>query len=150
MFADGGFLPDFGDVFQVFRSIGPRTGDFTYPAGGYDLDGYRVLDPRVRRHRLRLNLVTEVGDLPVIDPIDDVTVNEGQTVTLTATVTGAEPPGPLTFSLAAGSSPGATIDPTTGEFEFFAAGRAGRVRLPDRGRTTRTPRPTRWTSRRSR
>jgi hypothetical protein len=120
VFSDGGFLPDFGDVFEVFRSIGARTGDFTYPAGGYDLDGYRVLDHQYDGTGLRLNLVTEVGALPVIDPIDDVTVNEGQTVSLTATVSGAEPPGPLTFSLADGSSSGATIDPNTGAFEFFA------------------------------
>ena len=79
MFADGGFLPDFGDVFQVFRSGSARTGDFTYPVGGYDLDGYRVADPAVRRSR---DCSAEprdrpVGPLPVIDPIDDVTVNEG-------------------------------------------------------------------------
>jgi PKD domain/RTX calcium-binding nonapeptide repeat (4 copies) len=119
-FADGAFLPDFGDVFEVFRSFGPRTGDFTYPPDGYDLDGYRVLTHEYDGTGLRLRLITEVGDLPVIDPIADVTVNEGQTVHLTATVTGAEPPGPLTFSLSAGSSPGASINPTTGEFEFFA------------------------------
>src|SRR5690606_13623620 len=35
--------------------------------------------------------------------------------------TGAEPPGPLTFSLVEGSSPGATIDPVTGAFEFLAS-----------------------------
>jgi hypothetical protein len=125
VFADGGFLPDFGDVFQVFRSIGLRTGDFTYPEGGYDLDGYRVLTPEYDGTGLRLNLLTEVGALPVIDPIADFTVNEGQTVAFTATVTGAEPPGPLTFSLAAGSSPGATIDPDTGAFEFLAAAGPG-------------------------
>ncbi len=120
VFSDGGFLPDFGDVFQVFRSIGPRTGDFTYPEGGYDLDGYRILTPEYDGTGLRLNLVTEVGALPVIDPVEDFTVNEGQTVSFTATVTGAEPPGPLTFSLVDGSSSGATIHPTTGAFEFFA------------------------------
>jgi PKD domain/RTX calcium-binding nonapeptide repeat (4 copies) len=120
VFADGAFLPDFGDVFEVFRSIGARTGDFTYPAGGYDLDGYRVLTHAYDGTGLRLQLTTEVDDLPIIDPIADVTVNEGQTVHLTATVSGAESPGPLTFSLSAGSSPGASINPTTGEFEFFA------------------------------
>jgi hypothetical protein len=56
--ADGGFLPDFGDVFQVFRSVGPRNGDFTYPSGGYELDGYRVLAPEYDGTGLRLNLVT--------------------------------------------------------------------------------------------
>src|SRR5262249_12712432 len=120
VFSDGGFLPDFGDVFQVFRTVGARTGDFTYPAGGYDLDGYRVLTPEYDGTGLRLNLVTEVGALPVINPIPDFEVDEGQTVSFTATVTGAEPPGPLTFSLADGSSPGATIDPNTGEFTFLA------------------------------
>jgi hypothetical protein len=125
VFAEDGFLPDFGDEFQVFRTFAPRTGNFIYPEGGYDLDGYRVLTPEYDGTDLRLSLVTEVGTLPVIDAISDVTVNEGQTVAFTATVSGAEPPGPLTFSLAAGSSPGATIDPVTGAFEFFAAAGPG-------------------------
>jgi PKD repeat protein len=120
VFADGAFLPDFGDVFQIFRSVGPRSGDFTYPVEGYDLDGYRNLTAEYDASGLRLNLMTEVGALPVIDAIDDVTLDEGQTLSFTATVTGAEPPGPLTFSLAAGSSPGATIDPATGAFMFAA------------------------------
>jgi len=102
VFADGGFLPDFGDVFQVFRSVGPRTGDFTYPEGGYDLDGYRVLTHQYDGTGLRLNLVTGVGALPVIDPIDDITVN-GKTFSKAADNSNGDnnPAGPL-----------ATIDPS--------------------------------------
>ncbi|VTR92440.1 Probable aggregation factor core protein MAFp3, isoform C OS=Cyanothece sp. CCY0110 GN=CY0110_08276 PE=4 SV=1: PKD [Gemmata massiliana] len=120
VFTAGGFLPGFGDVFQVFRTAGTRSGDFTYPVGGYHPGGYRVLVPEYDGTGQALNLVTEVGALPVIDPIADVTVNEGQTVAFTVTATGAEAPGPLTFSLVGDVPVGATIDPSTGAFRFFA------------------------------
>ncbi len=74
---------------------GARSGDFTYPVGGYDPRRLpRTLDHAYDSTRLRLNLITEVGTPPIIDPIPDVEVDEGQTVNFTATVTEAEPPEP--------------------------------------------------------
>ncbi len=94
-----------------------RTGDFSYPTGGYVLEGYRVLTPEYDSTGRILSLLTTVGTLPTIDAIPDQTINEGQTVSYAVTVTGAQPPGPITFALVAPPA-GATIDPNTGALQF--------------------------------
>ena len=63
--------------------------------------------------------VAEVNEAPILDPISDVTVNENEPVTLTATAIDADLPGQeLTFDLGPGSPAGAAIDPVTGEFTW--------------------------------
>jgi hypothetical protein len=114
---NGSFLPAFGDSYAVFQSAGARTGDFTYPPAGYVLEGYRVLTPQYDGTGRILSLLTTVGTLPTIDAIPDQTINEGQSVSYPVTVTGAQPPGPITFSLV-NPPTGAMIDPTTGAFQF--------------------------------
>ena len=61
---------------------------------------------------------TELDDPFVIDPIDDVTVNEEETVSLTITVTDLSGSiGTPTFSLVSGPN-AATVDAMTGEFNW--------------------------------
>jgi uncharacterized repeat protein (TIGR02543 family) len=62
--------------------------------------------------------VNEVNTAPVLDAIGDQTVDEGDTVTFTATATDVdEPADTLSYSLS-GEPSGATIDPTTGTFAW--------------------------------
>lgn len=64
-------------------------------------------------------IVANPNAAPAIDPIEDQTVAEGQTLALT--VTAADPDGPpekLAFSLADGAPPGASIDAVTGAFTW--------------------------------
>ena len=62
--------------------------------------------------------VGEVNVAPVLDVIDPQSVNEGDTVSFTATATDSDlPANSLTFSLS-GAPAGATINPLTGEFSW--------------------------------
>ena len=63
--------------------------------------------------------VRPANQAPVLDPIGDKTVDEGATLTFTATASDADmPKQSLTFSLAPGAPTGASIDPTTGLFTW--------------------------------
>jgi hypothetical protein len=111
----GGFLPNFGDFFDVL-TFGIHTGDFaTY--SGLNLGTYRVLVPSFGPSFLRLTTVSS-NQPPVVAPIADQTVSEGSPVALTVSATGPEPGETLTYSLDPGAPAGAAIDPSTGAFTF--------------------------------
>jgi hypothetical protein len=63
--------------------------------------------------------VSEVNVAPVVAVINNVTVNEGQTVNATASATDADAPAnSITYSLDAGAPAGATINPTSGAISW--------------------------------
>ncbi len=67
---------------------------------------------------LTLNAVTQPNTPPVLAPINNQTVNVGQTVAFTASATDtAPPPQTLTFALLAGAT-NATLDTNSGAFSF--------------------------------
>jgi hypothetical protein len=111
----GGYLPNFGDTFDVV-TFGSETGNFdTYT--GLDLGNYRLLVPEINPTFLRLETVSD-NIPPVLSPIPDQTVDEGSPVTLTATATGPEPTETITYLLDPGAPAGAAIDPVTGVFKY--------------------------------
>lgn len=64
-------------------------------------------------------IVLEPNQSPVLDPINDLTTNEGETLSFAAVAT--DPNGTsqtLTFSLGAGAPEGAAVDPATGVFSW--------------------------------
>ncbi len=64
--------------------------------------------------------VNEINQAPVLATINDVTINVGTELQLTATATDADlPANTLTFSLDAGAPQGATIDGSTGLFTWI-------------------------------
>ncbi|WP_145234608.1 putative Ig domain-containing protein [Urbifossiella limnaea] len=63
-------------------------------------------------------VVTVVNTPPVLAPIGNRTVNEGNTFTFTATATDPDAGQTLRFTLDAGAPAGAGIDPTTGVFTW--------------------------------
>jgi phage baseplate assembly protein gpV len=114
------YLPDFGDVFRVM-TFASRSGDFeTFDA--LDLGTYRLLVLTFSEDGTALDLVTvSSNDPPVIDPIEDIMVDEGSLVSFTVTATNEEVDETLTFTLEPGAPTGASIDPLTGLFTFDAA-----------------------------
>ncbi len=63
--------------------------------------------------------VTEVNTPPVLQPIDDVTANEGQQIAFSVAVSDADlPANTFSYSLLGGAPAGASIHPTTGRFTF--------------------------------
>ena len=71
--------------------------------------------------------VNEANNAPVLAPIGNKTVDEGDLVTFTASATdGDVPAGSLTFMLGDGAPGAASIDPLTGEFRW----RTGETRGP--------------------
>jgi hypothetical protein len=115
-----GFLPNFGDFFDVL-TFQARNGDFaTY--NGLDLGDYRILDPVYGANGLGvgfLRLVTESSNVaPLVAPIANVTVDEGSPVSFTVQATGPEENETLTYTLEPGAPAGAAIDPDTGELTF--------------------------------
>ena len=63
--------------------------------------------------------VGEVNQAPVLGAIGDQSIDEGSTLSFTATATDDDTPAnTLTFSLGAGAPAGASIDPETGEFTW--------------------------------
>ncbi|MCC6232932.1 MAG: lamin tail domain-containing protein, partial [Verrucomicrobiales bacterium] len=63
--------------------------------------------------------VREVNQVPVLDPIADRVVNEGEAVGLSAVARDADlPPQPIVYSLEAGAPAGATLDAASGEFRW--------------------------------
>ncbi len=63
--------------------------------------------------------VTEINLAPLLDPIFDVTIGEGQLLDFFVGVTDLDlPANELTFSLVSGAPAGAAIDPSTGRITF--------------------------------
>ena len=111
-------------------SIDPGTGVFTWtPAEGegprtYGIEVVVTDDGTPARSDSETITVTvnEVNADPILDPIGDQTVDEGNELTFTATATDADiPANALTFSLAGAVPVGATIDPGTGVFTWIPA-----------------------------
>jgi hypothetical protein len=113
--AVNGFLPNFGDTFDVVIP-GPRVGQFAAYTG-LDLGTYRLLVPQYGPNFVRL-LTVSSNQAPALDPIPDQTVDEGSLLTFTTTATGPEPAETITYSLDPGAPAGAAIDPSTGAFTF--------------------------------
>src|SRR5262249_24658091 len=67
--------------------------------------------------------VNEVNSPPLLAPIADQTVNEGNALSLAVTATDPDlPANMLTFSLDPGAPVGASIDPSTGLFNWTPTG----------------------------
>lgn len=108
-------------------AIDPTTGLFQWQTS--EADGgqtftitVRVGDGTVETTETIDVTVAEVNLAPVLDAVDDRTVDEGGTVEFTATGTDADlPANTLTYSLDAGAPAGATIDPQSGVFRWLTA-----------------------------
>ncbi len=107
--------------------IDPVTGFFSWTPDEADGPGtfditVRVTDdgtPPLNDAETITVTVNEVNSAPELDPIGNQTVDEGQTLTFTATATDSdEPANTLTFSLDPGAPAGASIDPVTGAFSW--------------------------------
>ncbi|HET9252784.1 MAG TPA: putative Ig domain-containing protein [Candidatus Eisenbacteria bacterium] len=91
--------------------------------GTYDIV-FRVTDngsPACTDSEVVVVTVQEVGgenQCPVLGPIGDRTVNEGVPLTFTATATDSDVGQTLTFSLSTNAPAGATLDPSTGLFNW--------------------------------
>ncbi len=74
-------------------------------------------------------VVTEVNQPPVLGPIGGQNVRAGSPVSVTAQATDPDfPPNPLTYSLGPGAPEGATINPTSGAFNWTpTAAQGGRT-----------------------
>ena len=99
-----------------FIPVGDENGD------GYDSFGFSVNDgttDSAGTYMMTIN-ITAVNDAPVLAVIGNQTVDEGATLTFTASATDSdEPADTLTFSLDAASiALGMTIDANTGEFSW--------------------------------
>jgi hypothetical protein len=117
-----GYLPDFGDSFDVL-TFSQRAGEFaTY--NGLSLGHYRILDPVYSSDDQGLSFLRLVTDstnqAPVVDPIDDVVVNEGDPVSFFVHARGPEENETVTYALTGDAPRGASIDPETGLFTFAA------------------------------
>ncbi|MBX3301370.1 MAG: putative Ig domain-containing protein [Nitrospira sp.] len=110
-----GFVPAPGDRFQ-FMTFGSRTGSFstTNLPANFAVDQTDPTDLEL--------VVATPNQAPVLAPIGNQTIDEGQTLTFTATASDADEGQTLTFSLDPGSTgqvpTGATINPTTGVFSW--------------------------------
>jgi hypothetical protein len=106
--------------------LDPNTGFFTWTpgegSGGQDFVFEIIVTdngtPALTDRETITVTVTEVNAAPVLDPIGNQTVNEGEKLNFTATATDADiPANTLTFSLANAPAE-ATIDPNTGAFSW--------------------------------
>jgi hypothetical protein len=128
--------PDSGDtlVFSLDpgspdgSSIDPVSGTFTWIPAEVQAPGVytvtvRVTDDGVPPMDVFENLlitVSEVNQAPVIDPIDNLSVDEGKMISLTVSASDYDiPTNTLVFSLEAGAPYGANIDPTSGVFNWM-------------------------------
>jgi hypothetical protein len=67
--------------------------------------------------------VNEVNQPPVVEPIEDRSIAQGETVEfIVAARDDDEPPDPLRYRLTVGASLGATIDAETGQFRWYSGG----------------------------
>ncbi len=105
-------------------SIDPATGVFSWtPSGPGSFDvAVRVTDdgnPSLSASETITIMVNGGNVAPVLAPIGDQSVNEGEELTFIASATDADQPAnDLTFSLDSGAPAGASIDPTTGVFSW--------------------------------
>ena len=116
-------------------TIDPASGVFRWTPGELDGPKDHVVAVRVSDSGLpELNTietftvhVDEVNRAPQLDPIDNMMSLPGAPATFTATASDPDAPAQLlSFSLGAGSPSGASIDPTTGVFQWNpGAGQAG-------------------------
>lgn len=84
--------------------------------------------------------VLEIDQAPVLPPLSNITALEGSIVRFTVSATDADlPPQQLSFSLGAGAPPGASIDPSSGEFvwpiqdDYGAATNTIQIQVADSG-----------------
>src|SRR5437773_2459782 len=106
----------------------------------------RVTDdgtPALSAHETLTIHVSEVNEAPVLAAIGDKSVNEGATLSFTASATDADvPANTLTYSLDAGAPAGAAIDGSTGAFSWTPTEAQGpadysvTVRVSDNGTPT--------------
>ena len=108
-------------------AIDPNSGLFTWTPTEEQGPGTYTVIVRVSDHDVPAIhdstafsvTVAEVNQPPVIEPVEDQAVDEGDTLTLTVTAADPDiPAGGLSFSLDAGAPLGATIDAATGEFTW--------------------------------
>ena len=106
-------------------TIDPTTGAFTWTPGEADGPGVFtfqvvVTDSYGAGDSQDVTItVLEVNEAPILDAIDDLTVNEHQTAAFTATASDVDiPVQALTYSLGANAPAGAAIDPDSGEFTW--------------------------------
>ncbi|HAM72380.1 MAG TPA: hypothetical protein DCM86_12120, partial [Verrucomicrobiales bacterium] len=107
--------------------INPSSGLFSWTPGEADGPGVFTLTVRVTDNGTPARsafetlhvTVTEVNTPPQLSPLLDQSVNEGSTLSFTATAFDADlPANTLTYSLDPGAPAGASIDPVTGLFTF--------------------------------
>src|SRR5437773_1567450 len=106
----------------------------------------RVTDdgtPALSAHETLTIHVSEVNEAPVLAAIGDKSVNEGATLSFTASATDADvPTNTLTYSLDAGAPSGATIGASSGAFSWTPTEAQGpvdfsvTVRVTDNGSPT--------------
>jgi hypothetical protein len=110
----GIFAPD-GTVID-FVSFGPQTTDLSegrFPDGSASI--YTLTTPTPRRG----NVLAAVNTPPVLDPLTDGVVIEGQLLLFTASATDGDAPAQsVTFSLDPGAPAGAAINPANGLFSW--------------------------------
>ena len=107
--------------------IDPETGRFTWRPTEQQGPGRYEMTVQVAasaasaipaRQRFAV-LVREVAQPPVLEPIDEKTVEAGGTVAFRLRAEDPDiPSGPVRFSLGPGAPPGARIDPLSGQFEW--------------------------------
>ena len=113
--------------FPSGAQINSTTGQFTWTPNESQSPGthtitVRVTDsgtPSLSDTETFTVTVTDTNQAPVLDPIPDQTIAEGDTLTLTASATDPDiPADTLTYSLDTGFPSGAQINPTTGQFTW--------------------------------
>jgi Bacterial Ig domain/CARDB/Putative Ig domain len=123
----------------------PVTGEFSYvpdaDSNGRDSFTFRASDGTALSDIATVTLdIAPVNDAPLLAPIGNQAVDEGELLAFTASVTDADLPlDALTFSLDSGAPSGASIDPVTGLFSWTPAESEGAgvysitVRVTDQG-----------------
>ncbi|MCC6231712.1 MAG: lamin tail domain-containing protein, partial [Verrucomicrobiales bacterium] len=127
--------PDAGQTLRFSLLAAPEgaqidavTGDFSWTPAEADGPSSVTLTVRVTDNgtpaRSDSESVTiqvhEVNQAPVLDPIADRAVNEGEAVALSAVARDADlPPQPIVYRLEPGAPEGATLDAASGEFRWI-------------------------------
>jgi hypothetical protein len=92
--------------------VGQQGNHYAFYSVAADVAGNREAAPGTPDAQTTVSLTNTA---PVLSPIGDRTVNEGETLSIPCAATDAEvPPQSLTYSLAPGAPPGMVIDPQTG------------------------------------
>ena len=106
-------------------TIDPDSGEFTWTPTEAQGPGVfpitvRVTDPDGLSDTKTFTVtVNEVNQAPVLDPIEDQVVDEGQLLEVTASVSDPDlPANRLTYSLGEGTPAGVSIDPVTGRLTW--------------------------------